>query len=671
MENRHKRKSWLDSFMGWLLAILQKSFLGRFFTSYNEANDRFIKKTKWKDRESEKHFARFIERNKIIGFVPKITEFLLRIPLRDYGIAMFMTGAVVAGLYPLNDMILFIDITFELFVLGVAVSTCALPLMLSSRSIASNILSSRFFSFILFEFLGLDDGDFRLAAEKPKVSFATFSFFIGAALGVGSYFITPVGTVFLGIGVILAYCTIRTPEVGAIVSVLLVPYVNIYVACSCVGYTFLCYVIKAKLGKRVFRFEYFDLWVSLAVIALTICGINYANPLESIKEVALNLVILMSYFLYANLIYSKVWFKRSIVAFTSTSLVTAVIAIGQAVLKYIAGSVEIVGEYFPADREITSTFGSSTVLAQFMVIAIPFAIVHMISEKKDLSRFVGFLLAAILITALVLTDSAMGVFGLLVGALLIFAFYKRMAIYLILIVVVALPVLYFTLPDWIISAIASNGPMEGVSIKDELLYLKDSFLAIIEHPFGANLSGLTSMEAYGQASFDSLPLQMFANYGAVGVLMFVAMMVMFVRVSLSYSVKAKNAYRRINGCAGLCSILALMTVAVFNDVWADKRVFLLFVMTMALSLAYIKIDRDEEYVTVSYVDITTATIDIPLRDVYAYSSNQQRKYVHTSKIQKQIKRQQKNKVSEAKEFSNTEELIITRTKYEKDEEQND
>jgi len=57
-----------------------------------------------------------------------------------------------------------------------------------------------------------------------------------------------------------------------------------------------------------------------------------------------------------------------------------------------------------------------------------------------------------------------------------------------------------------------------------------------------------------------------------------------------------------------------------------------------------------------------------LREVYA-SGNQQRKYVHTSKIKKQIKRQQKNKVAEAKEFSNTEELIITRTKYDKDEEQ--
>ncbi len=109
-------------------------------------------------------------------------------------------------------------------------------------------------------------------------------------------------------------------------------------------------------------------------------------------------------------------------------------------------------------------------------------------------------------------------------------------------------------------------------------------------------------------------------------------------------------------------MLALLTVGIFNNVWADKRVFLMFVITMALSLAYVKIDRDEEAVVVTYVDITSAAVEIPLKEAYA-ASTRQRKFVQTSKIQKQIKRQQKNKVAEAKEFSNTEELIITRKKY--------
>lgn len=672
MENRQRKKSWLDAFIVWLLAALQKSFLGRFFTSYYTANESFAKKVGLKKHKSEKRFARFVEKNRFFGALPRVIEYLLRIPLRDYGIILFLTGAVVAGLYPLNDMILFIDITFELFVLGVSVSTCSLPLLFSRKSIAASILSSKLFKFILFDFLGMDDEGINLAAEKGRVNFAAFAFLIGAALGVSSYFITPVGTALIMIAVILACCTVRTPEIGAIISVLLVPFVNIYVICGCIAYTFLCYAIKVKLGKRVFKFEYFDLWVIVLILALTTCGVNFANPLESLENVLLNLVILMSYFLYANLIYSKVWFRRSIVAFSISSFVVAVVAIVQVILRYISSKVDVLDKVFPADGDIVSTLGSYTVLAQFMVISIPFALVHMISEKKGIAKFLSFVMAAIMITALVFTNSAMGLFGLLVGALLIFAFYKRMAIYLIALVIIALPVLYFTLPESALSALTSHGPFEGVSVVEELAYFGESFLTIIKKPMGANLSGSTVIEFYGVDGFDSLPLQILADYGIVGLIVFLAVIVMFVRVILSYSVKAKNAYRRINGCAGLCSVVALLTVGVFNNVWADKRVLLIFVITVALSLAYVKIDRDEEAVAVTYVDITTASIDIPLKEVAGVAVHK-RKFVQTSRIQKQILKNQKNKIAEAKEFSNTEDLIITRRRYEEKEteEQND
>ena len=144
MENRQRKKSWLDTFIVWLLGVLQKSFLGRFFTSYYTANESFSKKIKSKKKRNERRFARFIEKSKFFGVVPHVIEYLLRIPLRDYGIMLFLTGAVVSGLYPLNGMILFINpVPFEHFVLGVSVSACSLPLLFSRKNIASSILSSK------------------------------------------------------------------------------------------------------------------------------------------------------------------------------------------------------------------------------------------------------------------------------------------------------------------------------------------------------------------------------------------------------------------------------------------------------------------------------------------------------------------------------------------------
>ncbi len=665
MENRQRKKSVFDRFILWLLAILQRSFIGRFFTSYDKANDRFERIVKETRHTNGKGFASFVEKNRLINCVPKITQFLMRVPLRDYGIMMFMSGAVVTVLYPINDMILFINVTFDMFVLGAAICVASIPLLFSSRSLAANVLSSKLFCAILFDFLGMDSEGFRVASEKDKVSFATFSFLIGAGLGVASYFILPTNTLLILLALVLAYSTIRTPEVGAVVTILLVPFINIGITCMCVAYTFACYMIKVSLGKRIFKFEYFDLWISVTILIITLTGINYKDPLSSLKDVAVNLIIMLSYFLFANLIYSKEWFRRSVVAFTTSSLIISMIAIIEAIMGKVAESVSILQNVFPVDSEIVATFGSSKVLAHFMVVAIPFALVHMISERSDATKFGGFLMSALFVAALVLTNSPVGLLGLLVGALLIFVFYKKHAIYLLFFVAITLPVLYFTLPDAAINAIFSWGPLSGVSVSGELLYIKDSFLKIMEYPFGVNVAGVSMSDAFGEEYIDSIPLQLLAKYGVVGALAFLALAIMFVRVTLSYSVKAKNEYRRVNGCAGLCSILALLSVGVFSNIWIDKKIFLLFVTIVALSFAYIKIERDEEVVLMGCVDISVASVDIPLREAVKHKTTTRTSYVHLPKIKKNQKKQEKT--AEAKEFTNTQELFAIKRRFIDDE----
>ncbi len=662
MENKQRKKSIFDRFIIWLLLTLRKSFIGKFFTSYDRVNDKFVGRVKESNHKSRKRLASLLEKNPIINFIPKITELLMRVPLRDYGIMMFMTGAVVTVLYPINDMILFINVTFDMFVLGTATCVCSIPLLFSSRSLAENILSSRLFSYILFEFLGVDSEGFRIASEKSRVSFATFAFLIGAGLGVASYFIMPTGTLLILLGLVLAYSTVKTPEIGAVTAILLIPFINIYYTCICIAYTFVCYIIKVLLGKRIFKFEYFDLWFCIAIFVLLICGINYKNPLSSISGLAVTLIVMLSYFLFTNLIYSKVWFKRSIVAFTTSSLIVGVVAVLQAILSKISESVEALKTIFPPNSEITSTLGNSGVLANFMVVAIPFALVHMISERNDVRKFGGFLLSALLISSLILAGTASSVVGLLVGMLLVFAFFNRRAIYVLLLFIIAIPVLYFALPDSAIEAIFSFGPLAGSSANRELIYFKETFMTLIKYPFGLNISGVSFEEALGAEYADGLLLQLLASYGIIGAVAFIMMLLMFVRLIMSYSVQAKNAYRRVNGCAGLCSILAILAIGCFNYAWNDKRIFLLFIVTMALSFAYIKIDKEEELVSMRYVDISVATVDIPLREAIAISSTTRRRYVHAPRMKRQLQRQENDEDEELKEFSNTDKLFAIKRK---------
>ena len=443
---------------------------------------------------------------------------------------------------------------------------------------------------------------------------------------------------------------------------------GINITCISIAYTFLCYIIKVLLGKRIFKFEYFDLWFCISIFALFLTGINYKDPLSSFSELAVTMIVMLSYFLFTNLIYSKVWFKRSIVAFTTSSLIVGIVAVLQAILGKMSKSIEVLETIFPSNAEITSTLGNSSVLANFMVVAIPFALVHMISEKNDVRKFGGFLLSALLIAALILTGTVSSIVGTLIGALLVFTFFNRRAIYLLLFFVIAIPVLYFTLPDSAIQAIFSVGPLAGTNISGNLVYFKETITVLIKYPLGLNIAGVSFEETIGADYANGLLLQMLANYGIVGTIAFIIMLFMFVRLIMSYSVQAKNAYRRVNGCAGLCSILALLTVGSFNYVWLDKRILLLFVVTMALSFAYIKIDKEEELVSIKYVDIFIATADVPLREAVVMPATSKRRYVHALRMKKQLQKKS-NKDVEAKEFSNTEELLVVKREYLRDEQE--
>ena len=73
MENKQRKKSALDRFMAWLLMVLQNSFIGRFFTSYDKVNDKFQASIRKKSKRGERKLARLIEHSGVAGFIPKIS----------------------------------------------------------------------------------------------------------------------------------------------------------------------------------------------------------------------------------------------------------------------------------------------------------------------------------------------------------------------------------------------------------------------------------------------------------------------------------------------------------------------------------------------------------------------------------------------------------------------
>lgn len=666
MKKKQKKQSTLSKISGGIFSLIQKSFIGKFFTSYDKDNKKFVKPGTKKLKTTSKHrrVIKKIEDNPIINAFHRFFRLFLRISMRDYGIIFFLIGIGVTALYPLNGMILFLHVPFYYCIFGVSISVCAFPLMFSSRSLAHGILSSKIASFIIFEFLGCDKEDVEEIAKQNRVSMTNISILIGIGLGVLSYFVSPINVVLVILAIAVIYLIFKTPEIGAILIIFALPFAEKYVLYVGVLCTFASYLIKIFMGKRLIKLEYLDVFAFLAILAMIFCGMNYFNPLKSLPILVNNLVFVLAYFIYSNIIRSKEWFKKCLFAFTISALFVALSAIFQSVMGGLAVNFENLAVAFSNNGAVSATFSEPTTLAQFMVVAIPFAFVHMFSERKDVGKFFGFLISAILITALILSNSKVALIGLFTGVLFLLLVFDRNYIFLILTLGISIPVLAYALPENVINQIFTLIGVNKSGIPGLFTSFANDFMMIIKHPFGFGLGTSPNevFSGYNGEYINSLPLQFLFNYGIIAILVFVVFIVVFARLIFSYCVKAKNKYRKINCCAGFCALTGLFTMGILSHVWYDSRIFLLSIVCAALSFAYIKIEREESIEATSYVDITSGSMDIELNEQAEHDKVSRRMYLHV------LKKKQKNNIMEAKEFSNTEDFIkIAKEKTENEE----
>jgi hypothetical protein len=132
------------------------------------------------------------------------------------------------------------------------------------------------------------------------------------------------------------------------------------------------------------------------------------------------------------MIRSTEWFNKCINALTTTGLIVAGLGIIQAVLGILSVHVGELSIFAIYQDAASSTFADNHTFAQFMIVTIPFALVHMFTRKKDGSRFGGFVIALTMTVGLLVASSQSAILGIVVGILLLLIVYNRNFIYLAL-----------------------------------------------------------------------------------------------------------------------------------------------------------------------------------------------------------------------------------------------
>lgn len=630
-----------DRFSNWFFSMLKSGFFGYFFTSYDNINDKFTRK-KVKEHNEEKpstrrRFASAVEKSRVINFVPKISDFLLRLSVRDYGIVFITMGISIIILYLIQQYVQFLYIGFESFVGAIAIAVLALPFLISSKSISQIIIGNKVFSGILFGFFGIRYEKFRIQAENKRLVLSTLSLLFGIILAVGAYFISPVNIVLILLGLAFAYATLITPEVGIVLTLLILPFISTYVIAAFMFYILGCYLIKYILKKRIFKFEYFDLWILILFVCVFICSLFTKNFFGTLPAILTNLVFILSYFAIANLIRSKEWYARCIKAIVFSSVFASLVAIVQFIFSKIGHYVTWFERFLKYEESFFSTFDSPTLFAQYLVCVIPFIVVYMISIRQEFKAFFGFIVTILSVACLVMTYNGYAIIAAIVAVLMLLIIFHRNFIYLAITTIVSFALLYFLLPKHIVEKFLATMNIMGGNTPQRIPYFQSMFEMIKARPFGYAFSDIPFAEFAsegGISNANSLYLQIAITCGILGLIVFVAFCVIVAKLNFSYLIKAPNKFRKINCLAGFCSFIGILTVGLFDYAWLDKRIMLMFFISIGLSMAYIRLERDEQKPHHMAIDISYAHADIPLATDSIQESVPVRKYVRIPKPKK-------------------------------------
>ena len=646
MENKqgkstHESISVFSKISGWFFSSLKSGIFGELFTGYEERNQRFLKRNKkatLKEKRTKRTLARAFEGNILVNIIPKLQRFLLGVAIRDYGIVLLTMSLFNCGLFlTLN----YLSLPFSLFrfISAIVIGVLSLPMLFSKKPIAMLLFKGAIFKTILFSFLQLKDESYDEACESPSHRSASIALLTGLVLSGFSYFTGPVFILALAGILFLAYQVLLSPESGIIIVLTILPFISPLYLGICVLYVALCYIVKCVVGKRVFKFEYIDLWVVIMAFAVLLGGF-ISFDLSSLKNMLMTICFIAVFFVLSNLVCSKEWFKRCIIATCIATTLSSAIAIAQFVLFKLNIVWDGLDAFSTLNERVSSTFLDPEAFALYIVASLPFLLLFILSGKNAKTIVIGIVCSAVSVFALVLTYSKVGYIGAISMLVLLLLFFHRNTIYLFIIGIGTAVVLNFALPQSALDALAQIVALPTNTHAYRLELFDASLKMIFSHPFGIGLSDGAFQSLCADLGISgaftncgNLYLQIALECGLFGLLLVCAGFVAFCNLGFSYASSVSSSARRINALAGFCGAIGILISGFSGYVWADKSIIAVFFISLALTFAYIKIER-ESYgrMRMAGVDVLKASLDIEL-DRSEYKEHfSKRKYVHAPKL---------------------------------------
>ena len=418
---------------------------------------------------------------------------------------------------------------------------------------------------------------------------AAASYLLGNYLIVGAY----VALVFT----VMVFCR---PEVGIIAVAGLSPFLPTMAAAGLLGLTFFAFLLQVLFGTRYkIKMNRTGLFLIFYIIFLIIYGINSFAPSNSIKIAMLWSMFVLSYFLVIALIDNKEKFKWAMFVFSTAALGTAFYGLFQ----YVSGQFDMTW----VDKElfsdlglrVYSTFENPNVYGEYLLLATPLTFAMTFMAKRIIGRLYYLASTCVLLCVLALTYSR-GCYLALLLAFAVFLFYASRR--LLAIGCIAMLFVPFALPASIINRFASITNLADSSTSYRLNIWEGTLKMISDFWYmgiGHGTEAFNSVYPYYSLNSIVAPhshnlfLQLTVEMGVWGLIVFLLVLFSFFNDSVSAIKKQTLTSNRVFIAAGIAAIVGFLFQGVFDYVFYNYRVFLIFFIVIGLLTSYNSIARQE------------------------------------------------------------------------------
>lgn len=425
---------------------------------------------------------------------------------------------------------------------------------------------------------------------------------LGVLLAVSMAVSSPIYALAFIFGIFALGWILYDYTVGIFISAVILPFAPTMALVGLTIFTFMSFVLRFIFDENMtFKRTALDLPVLLFGVMLIVSAVTSFAPKASIMSVLVYLAFMLSYYLLTNSVRSKERLFTIIVLMLFAGLLVALYGIYQYVFGFAEGTTWIDEDMFSdIETRVVSTFENPNVLGEYLLLLIPVGLAVIWGTKKGYNKLIHLCVVGALSLCMIYTYSRGCWIGLMVAVMMFFMFYDRRFVWLGIIALLMSPMF---LPQNVINRFLSVGDMGDTSTSYRVYIWMGTFNMLKDYWF----SGIgVGTEAFGRIypmyaysgvmapHSHNLYLQIITENGIAGLIIFLSIVVVYFKECISSIIRSKDKLLKglITGLAA--GMLGYLVQGMFDNVWYNYRVFLLFFIILGITISAIEICRCTE-----------------------------------------------------------------------------